>query len=186
MSIEQQLDIWTRWIIQTALIGWNWVTESWDNSMEYCIRILTSLEHAHVKDEWIFINPNEIPYIAKEGKHSTRFEPTMVCYYPETHTFCYKERINGRAQRFDAIEVVLERIGQDDIDLADFFNQVTWKQFAIPSLYEVVMMYFLEQKTPISHYALERMMLRVVDSSMDEHRIPLNSNTATRRFTGWV
>ena len=186
MNIDLQIELWSRWLIQYALIGWNYVTEVWDSSCEYGIRILRSIEQAHKNEVWVFVNENELPYCVKEGPVLNTMPPTSLFYYPDTYSFTLNTRLQeNRIERFDIVsaEVIL---GSQSIDLTSLFHEMKWKPHSTPSLYEVVQVYGLHNKLPFTHLQLESARLEVLDSDAVEHSIPLNSVIASRRFAGWT
>lgn len=184
--MDRQIDQWTTWIIQWSLIQWNWITEVWDASLEYSAKLLQSLEHAHKRDIWIFINENELPYCVKEG-FDFPVPSDSLFYYPDTNSFTLNNRLQAaRSQRFDVVAVSLVEPGGTEHDLTSFFHSITWKDHGAPSLWEVVELYFLHQKQPISHNFKESCRLEILDSDAEEHRIPLNSSICRRRFSGWT
>jgi hypothetical protein len=72
------------------------------------------------------------------------------------------------------------------IDLTEFFNEVSWKGLAAPSLLEMIILYGFHQKHPVSVQVIKGWSLEIMDSDANTHTIQLHSDIACRRFSGWV
>lgn len=191
MNLDRRIELWSRWfmdqIVLWSLIGWNRVCEMWEAFSEYALRIFTHLVHAHKRDVWMFLNENELPFCAKEGIHHFTVPPQTLFYYPDTNTFRLNDRLQEvRTRRFDVVSVILRMENNNQVDISSFFHSITWRQHGVPSLWEVVEVYWIHQNLPSAHELKNRWSLLVMDSDTEEHTIALDSPIARRRFSGWV
>jgi hypothetical protein len=183
--IERKIRYYTGVMIQWSLITWNLLTNTWDSGCEFSVKIIKALEHAHKANQCIFLDSNTLPYCVK-GDWSETPDNTLV-YNMENKTFLLHNRTipNPGKKRFNI--VTAELITNDArIDLTEFFNEVSWKGLAAPSLLEMIILYGFHQNHPVSVHTIKGWSIEVMDSDANEHKIYLHSDIASRRFSGWV
>ena len=92
-----------------------------------------------------------------------------------------------QVQRFQIVSAELQvEAGQPLTDISELFHSVTWKGLAAPSLFEIIVLEGILKNRPYTLRQIQGMTLHIMDDNADTHVIPLSSEIATRRFTGWV
>lgn len=188
-SVDRQIDIWMNYIyglfVQQALIFWNWITSLWDEGCEYGIKTLRAIEHAHKKDMYVFLDRNSMPIVLKEDLINDEYSNKLVFNEDTTTFFLHNRLTHTTNESFDCVDISF-RENNTELNLTGFFMNLRWKREAAPSLVECISLYSLLNKTPFSQSKIANASLIVLDSSATEHRIPLNSDIARRRFVEWA
>ena len=105
----------------------------------------------------------------------------MLTYYPEKYTFAPSD-----SDKISLDIVTAELTTPFGVyDLSSFFYSVKW-YLAAPSLYELVLLFFLHEKLCLSTYTLDSSSLTILTSDAEEHVIEMNSVVARQPFRGFT
>jgi len=129
---------------------------------------------------WIFAERNTYPVILSS---SWRSEPLMLTYDPATFTFG-----QGVADK-ETLDFVTAELKTPSMtyDLSSFFYSVKWYSSApAPSLYELVLLFLLHEKTCLSIDMLNSYTLHILTSDAEEVVIELGSPLAKQPFGGFT
>jgi hypothetical protein len=186
-GIEDQIDNTIRYVkllcFQWGLYMFNWVTDSWDSSCEWCVKSIRAIEHAHKEDVFVFLTRNTHP-ISVKGDWSGLRDNALV-FSREKKRFIRYNRIQPpNNHRFDIVSLNIDCSGSS-IDISSLFHEVGWKDQAMPSLFEMVLLTMIIDNKSYSIQDIEKWHLDVMDSDANTHRISLRSEVAQRPFTGW-
>jgi hypothetical protein len=186
-GIEEQIDNTIRYVkilcFQWSVTMFNWVTDSWDASCEWCVKSVRAIEYAHKEDIYVFLSNNTHP-VSVKGDWSGLRDNSFV-YSLKNKRFTRHNRIQPlNNHRFDIVSLNLDCNGSS-IDISSLFHEVSWKDQAVPSLFEMVLLTMMINNKSHSIQEIEKWHLDVMDSDANTHRISLQSEVARRPFTGW-
>jgi len=105
-----------------------------------------------------------------------------LIYSPETHSF-HARHIHDR-KTLDCVTAEV-KLGGKVYDLSSFFYSVKWYDSA-PSLYELVVLFFMEERMAVGTEVIDDYTLSIMDSSGDTHDIPLSAPLAKEPFESFV
>jgi hypothetical protein len=187
--MDQQIDNFLRWTkmfcLQWGLFLFNYVTNTWDAGCEWCVRSLRAIEHAHKEDMYIFLSRNTHPVHVKGDWAGLR--DNSFVFSTETNRFTRQNRIQPQQNhRFDVVTVGLDTNGGEMFDLSPLFMDVSWKDQAAPSPYEMVLLWAIMSNKSYSLQELDSFHLTVMDSDANDHRLSLQNEIVRRPFTGWT
>ena len=187
-KIDRCMNGCMRRILPYCLIAWNWMTDTWENMCKMGVKTLRAIEHAQKDDIWIFFDANQMPYHAKHDWPG--IPDNGLVFYSETKSFLLHNRIipTPGIHRFDIVSAELStQDSSSRIDCTSFFLEVSWRGLAAPSLVEMIHLFGTCVKgNPYSSEQINQLTLHIMDSDGEFFDIPLNSVSASQRFTGWT
>jgi hypothetical protein len=131
------------------------------------------------KKHWVFSQRNTYPLIVSS---SWTIESQVLTYSPETYTFNHG---TGDKITLDVVTAEITTPSGKLYDLSTFFYSVKWYSRA-PSLYELVLLYFLHEKICLTNDMIDSFTLTVMTSDAEEHEIPLEGALAKDSFRGFT
>jgi hypothetical protein len=138
------------------------------------------LREGYREKHWVFTQRNTYPVMVSSA---WTIESQVLTYSPETGFG------QGTAQDKNTLEDVvtaeLTTPSGKSYDLSTFFYSVKWYS-AAPSLYELVLVYFLHEKICLSTDMIDSFTLTVMTSDAEEHDIPLEGALAKASFRGFT
>ena len=139
---------------------------------------LETVYEGYREKRWVFAERNAYPVMLSS---IWRTEPLMITYDPATFTF--GQGIADK-QSLDIVTAEL-KTPSTTYDLSSFLYSVKW-YLAAPSLYELVLLYLLHEKTCLSTDMLDSYTLHVLTSDAEEVVIDLHSPLAKQSFRGFT
>lgn len=139
---------------------------------------LQGIYDAHTDDIFVLETANAYPLVVKDSweLHSD----SSRVFYPNTCKF-YK---TGETKKY--ADVVTAFVTGDDFtyDLSSFLYNACWSDNP-PSLYELLLVALVKNKTYVSHETLSKCSLSVLTSDVEEFTLELTSEFARKPFRGW-
>jgi hypothetical protein len=135
---------------------------------------------SYTKKTWAFASRNSYP-VSVSSKWGVDASISLQ-YDPSTNTF-HKHAMSQR-NLLDIVTAEITTINGKTFDLSSFFYSIRWFDIE-PSLYELIILYFMHENLCMSTELLDTYTLTVLTSEAEEHVIPLNSLIAKRPFTGF-
>jgi len=151
------------------------------DAISKCIKTtLQGIYDAHSEVTWIFTSPNTYPLIVNSSWNITN---ALRIYYPSTFRF-YK--ISNSKAYADIITVNI-RLGDIEYDISTFLYATSWssEMDVPPSLYELLLLYLMKEKTYIPYETLNCSFLNVLTCEGIPMKILLDSEFAKKPFYGW-
>ena len=162
-------------LLINVLAVFNLVTKTAENLYTYVEKAYKAVIDSQIPDAWVFINRNSIPWVTKNA--------VGFSFYPDTKRF-YTNNINVK-KSFDDVVTVEIRDSQGIMikDVTEFFHTLRWEES--PTLYEVVLVFFLTNGILLSELEISKCSLEVmtVDGVFN---VSLDSPMAKEPFTKWV
>ena len=160
---------------ETLLFLWSAVN-SW---YEWCVKSWEGAKQIHNPEQWVFLEKNQYPICVKEDTIDLE---TVNRYNPIKRL--YQGNHNHHTKRFNVLNV---RYNNGDIseDISDFFTTVRWKSRKGPTLFEMIILWNLENKKYKLISEIREGVLVIQDDELNIHTISLSSNKALNEFNGW-
>jgi hypothetical protein len=151
------------------------------NFFEKCkgivLKSYSAVTQAHIPDVWVFTHRNATPLNRKEAISNT------LSFYPDTHKF-FKESTSKKSMDDLVTAEVLDASGILVTDVTEFFHTIRWSSIA-PSVYELVLIFFLLRDIILSQGLISSYVLRVMTIDAKTLDIPLNDVKAKEEFSSW-
>jgi hypothetical protein len=146
------------------------------SSVSYLYEVL---QDGYREKKWIFTSRNAYPMITSSEWTMCLSDNTLI-YSPASHA------IEGAGEKQSLESVTLEVVSPDGTrhNLSSFSYTVKWQ--LTPSLYELVLLYFLHEKMCIPTQILDTYTVEVLTMDLEEVSIPLSSAFAKAPFCGFV
>jgi hypothetical protein len=172
-------------IITWGLIAVHWVTLYLDILLNLAKKTGKAVIEAHKPSRWLFSERNAVPWSKKTANTNQYSYP--IVYYPEETKFSVSVR-NGDGVKGSFSDVVTAQLVNSDrilsFDMTSFFHEASWEGGA-PSLYEVVLVYFLSNDTLFVKDSMKGFCLEVFTAEGKEYSINISCNAAVAPFAGW-
>ncbi len=184
------MDRWTHSFL-TNLFHWatvsiNFFCDLYDSLTHWIKQIRLALAQAQARDKWILLNQNSLPYCVKEDYDTSSYGLRTRIFYPDSRTFLLHSLEGTERNRFDIVDAVLEKEGEDSVNITEFMMSILWTSpMASPSLFEVVLLSNLLTQTSEPVSKMDRWKLVIMDSDANTHTINLDSGRAKQRFVAW-
>jgi len=136
------------------------------------------LQEGYREKQWVFAQRNTYPVMVSSA---WTIESQVLTYSPEKGF----GQGTGDKSTLDVVTAELTTPSGKSYDLSTFFYSVKWYSTA-PSLYELVLLYFLHEKICLSTDMIDSFTLTVLTSDAEEHEIPLEGALAKASFRGFV
>jgi hypothetical protein len=134
---------------------------------------------AYCTKTWVFTTRNVYPVLLNSTW--TVDSSVVLQYSPDTHTFLDS---TPESQSLDIVTAEIETANKNTFDMSSFLYSIRWHGVA-PSLYELVILFFLHEKICLSTDLIDTYKLTVLTSDAEERVIPLGSAIAKKPFHGW-
>lgn len=165
---------------QYALHVFTYVTKTYDYMHDIMKITVQGIYDAHTPSMWIFSKSNSYPLILNT-KWAGDLENATI-YYPNTHTF-YKE--TTKKISMDIALASIKESNGDTIDISLFLYKLSWDSTYIPSLYEIILLYYMHSNTYVPHELLETYKVNILTSDVEVIEVALSSSFAKEPFKGW-
>jgi len=140
------------------------------------VSLCTALRELYTTKTLVFPTRNAYPLAISS---SWRVDGSIdLIYSPETHSF-HARQIHDR-KTLDCVTGEV-KVGGKVYDLSSFFYSVKWYD-SPPSLYELVVLFFMEERMAVGTDVIDGSTLSIMDSSGDTHDIPLSTPLAKEPF----
>jgi hypothetical protein len=153
------------------------MTTWFEKIKQIVLKSLSAVTDAHIPDVWVFTHRNATPWTKKEAITNT------LSFYPETQKF-FKESTTRKSMDDLVTAEVLDASGILVTDVTEFFHTIRWSSIA-PSVYELVLIFFLLRDIILSQSLLSTYILRVMTIDAETLDIPLNDARAKEEFSSW-
>lgn len=155
----------------------NFITTFFEKLMSIVSKSWSAVSQAQIPDVWVFTHRNATPLTRKEEITNT------LSFYPDTQKF-FKDSTSKRSMDDLVTAEVLDASGILVTDVTEFFHTVRWS-FIAPSVYELVLIFFLLRDIVLSQTLLSTYVLRVMTIDAETLDIPLHNEKAKEEFSGW-
>ena len=155
----------------------HFITNFFEKVMGFVLKSWSAVSQAQIPDVWVFTHRNATPLTRKEAITNT------LSFYPETLKF-FKDTTQKKSMDDLVTAEVLDSSGVLVTDVTEFFHTVRWSELA-PSVYELVLIFFLLRDILLSQSLLNTYVLRVMTIDAETLDIPLNDARASNDFSGW-
>jgi hypothetical protein len=161
---------------------------AWEVGFDICRKSVRAIINSQIPDVWAFTQRNSVPWILKEGVPP---QDTLMVYSPDSvkismlplTSVVHKKRMDDviTAQILDSTG------GLVLFDVTEFFHKLRWNTSTDenPSLYEMVLIYFLERGILVSDYTLSKYRLSVSTLDTPNITIPLVGYQVKKSFENW-
>jgi hypothetical protein len=143
---------------------------------------MCAVSDAQIPDVWVFTHRNTTPWARKEAINNT------LSFYPETKRFFKESDIKNSTSKKSMDDLVtaevLDASGLIVSDVTEFLHTIRWSQNA-PSVYELVLIFFLLHDILLSQNLLSTYVLRVMTIDAETLDIPLDDTKAKEEFSSW-
>ena len=166
-------------IIVKILSFIHYITTVYDTIMRIVSKGYSAVVQSQIPDVWVFTHRNAMPWITK-NMHST-----SLSFYPETNKF-YKNSFKETKKSMDDLVTaeILDASGILVSDVTEFLHTIRWGEM-VPSVYEIILIFFLLRDVIISQDTLSSYVLRVMTIDTDILDIPLNDTKTKEEFSSW-
>lgn len=160
----------------------------WEVGFDICRKSVRAIINSQIPDVWAFTQRNSVPWVMKEGVPP---QDTLMVYSPESTkismlpltSVVHKKRMDDviTAQILDTTG------GLVLFDVTEFFHRLRWNTSTSenPSLYEMVLIYFLERGILVSDYTLSNYKMTVSTLDHPVLTIPLVGYAVKKSFEDW-
>ena len=155
----------------------NFITNFFEKCKEIVSKSWSAVTDAHIPDVWVFTHRNATPLNRKEAITN------ILSFYPDTQKF-FKESTTRKSMDDLVTAEVLDASGVLVTDVTEFFHTIRWSSIA-PSVYELVLIFFLLRDILLSQSLLTTYVLRVMTIDAETIDIPLNDVRAMDEFSSW-
>ena len=155
----------------------NFITNLYEKIQAFVSKSWSAASKAHIPDVWVFTHRNATPWQGKEAI------PNTLSFYPEKNQF-FKDATSKKSMDDLVTAEILDASGLLVSDATEFFHNIRWSEIA-PSVYEIVLLFFLLQGIVFPKELLTSYALRVMTINAETLDIPLNNSKAWEEFSGW-
>ena len=149
-----------------------------------------SISDAYREKSWVFASRNSYPVITSSQWYVSAIWAELLLsksrpliYYPATQSFYHTGASDKRTLDIVTAEVS-SPLGKL-YDMSSFLYSVTWYSNP-PSIYELVLLFFVHKKVCVLTDVLDGYTLTVLTSDAEELVIPLSSPFAKEPFNGFT
>jgi len=133
---------------------------------------------AYQPKSWAFTTRNAYPTIVNSR---WSIDPSIDTYSPDTYSF---GQSTSDSKSIDIVTAQIEAANKTTFDMSSFLYSVRWYD-SPPSLYELVILYFLHQKICLSTDLIDTYTFTALTSEGEDITIQLGSASAKKPFRGW-
>jgi len=155
----------------------NFITTFYEKIMALVSKGWLAAVQSQIPDVWVFTHRNATPWCRKEDNSNT------LSFYPETQRFFKEAEVKNSMDDLVTAEI-LDASGILLADATEFFHNIRWSSIA-PSVYEIVLIFFLLRDLVFPKELLTSYALRVMTIDAETLDIPLNDRKAWDDFSGW-
>ena len=155
----------------------NFITNLYEKILGLVLKAWSAAAQSQIPDVWVFTHRNSMPWSRKEAITNT------LSFYPETHRF-FKESDTKNSMDDLVTAEILDASGILVSDATEFFHNIRWSSLT-PSVYELVLIFFLLRDVLLSEGLLSSYVLRVMTINADTLDIPLLDSRAKKEFSSW-
>ena len=127
---------------------------------------------------WAFTTRNAYPTIVNSR---WSIDSSIDTYSPDTYSFAESP---SDSQSIDIVTAQIETANKTTFDMSSFLYSVRWYD-SPPSLYELVILYFLHQKVCLSTDLIDTYTFTALTSEGEDITIQLGTASAKKPFRGW-
>ena len=153
----------------------NFITNLFEKFMKIMSKGWSSVVDSQIPDVWVFTHRNAMPWVQKTG--------SGLSFYPETKKF-YKDSATKVSMDDLVTAEIVDSNGLLVSDATEFFHSIRWGEM-VPSVYEIVLVFFLLRDIILSHDTLSSYVLRVMTIDAETVDVPLKDKMAKQPFTSW-
>ena len=153
----------------------NFITNLFEKFMKIMTKGWASVVDSQTPDVWVFTHRNAMPWVQKTG--------TGLSFYPDTKKF-FKESATKTSMDDLVTAEIVDSNGLLVSDATEFFHTIRWGEM-VPSVYEIVLVFFLLRDIILSQDTLSSYVLRVMTIDAETVDVPLNHKMAKQPFTSW-
>jgi hypothetical protein len=153
----------------------NFITNLFEKFMKIITKGWSSMVDSQTPDVWVFTHRNAMPWVQKTG--------SGLSFYPETKKF-FKESATKASMDDLVTAEIVDGNGLLVSDATEFFHSIRWGEM-VPSVYEIVLVFFLLRDIILSQDTLSSYVLRVMTIDAESVDVPLNHKMAKQPFTSW-
>ena len=193
-----------------GLVAYYWITWACETGYIITHKTVCGAINAHRGQEFVFLARNSCPWqrhIQDEELGVLRIQYPLVynvnnCHFefpmPPMPPMPPMNPMNNEGSRSFSTVVTVELVNYDksiNFDLSSFFHELSWDACDAgdagdageysPSLFEVVLTYFLENDLLFTLDKISGFRLMVFTNDGEHHIVPLNSDFAMSNFEGW-
>jgi hypothetical protein len=155
----------------------NLITNLYEKILALVLKGWFAAVQSQIPDVWVFTHRNTVPWSRKEAITNT------LSFYPETHRF-FKESETKKSMDDLVTAEILDASGLLVSDATEFFHNIRWSSIS-PSVYELVLIFFLLRDVLLSEGLLTSYVLRIMTIDADTLDIPLRDSRAKQEFSSW-
>jgi len=137
---------------------------------------------AHTPSSWIFLERNTYPMILKID---TCIFMNELMYDPELHKIILVGMNDTTRNTLDVVTAEVYHNNSLQFDMSSFFYNVGWTTSSQVSLFELVVIYTLENEKYIPVHILKKYSITILDSDGNTHTISLGSTIALDPIEKW-
>ena len=141
------------------------------------VHLCEAIYDAYQPRVWAFTTRNAYPAIV----NSRWSIDSIDTYSPDTYTFAES---TSDSQSIDIVIAQVETANKATFDMSSFLYSVRWYD-SPPSLYELVILYFLHQKVCLSTDLIDTYKFTALTSDGEDISLELGSAFAKKPFRGW-
>lgn len=153
----------------------NFITNLFEKFMKIASKGWSSVVDSQIPDVWVFTHRNAMPWVQKTG--------SGLSFYPETKKF-FKDSATKRSMDDLVTAEIVDSNGLLVSDATEFFHTIRWGEM-VPSVYEIVLVFFLLRDIILSQDTLSSYVLRVMTIDAETVDVPLKGKMAKQPFTSW-
>jgi len=142
------------------------------------VYLCEAIYDAYQPKVWAFTTRNAYPTIVNSG---WSIDSSIDTYSPDTYSFAESQ---SDSQSIDIVTAQIETANKTTFDMSSFLYSVRWYDIP-PSLYELVILYFLHQKICLSTDLIDTYTFTALTSEGEDITIKLDSASAKKPFRGW-
>ena len=133
---------------------------------------------AYQPKKWAFTTRNAYPTIVNSR---WSIDPSVDTYSPDTYTFIES---TSDSHSLDIVIAQVETANKATFDMSSFLYSVRWYD-SPPSLYELVILYFLHNKICLSTDLIDTYTFTALTPDGEDISVELGSAFAKKPFRGW-
>ena len=164
-------------VVVQVLAFVNLITNLYEKILGLVLKGWLAAVQSQIPDVWVFTHRNTMPWSRKEAITNT------LSFYPETHRF-FKESETKKSMDDLVTAEILDASGLLVSDATEFFHNIRWSSIS-PSVYELVLIFFLLRDVLLSESLLSSYVLRIMTIDADTLEIPLRDSRAKEEFSSW-
>ena len=139
-----------------------------------------TLYNGYCENTWVFTSRNAHPVLLN---NRWKVDSSInLIYSPSTYSF-QKNASYGKSS-LDMLTAEIHTPNGFIFDMSSFLYLIKWYN-VVPSLFELVVLFFMHEKVCLSTSMIDTYSLHILTSDGDDIIIPLSSKTAKEPFINW-